>query len=274
MQLDEVIQRLENVQKYKTLALNNLNYWNEKILGMQEFGNEKGNILQEKLSTTLFYHYEFYDFFDKLYDWAKSNPPNPKNYGKNAVRWLRYEKGTHAGLWTMSGAYAIGLSLAITKPLLALPFLIAGGIGATSIGYCRHKTTSLEYKTDASKYISDLALYMSRDKYFNKSHPNLKFFYESMNNYAIGLNNIISTFSENGRYEEINDLQDSYIEFQTFKNQADNIINTIRKNKKRPIPSYGGGIAPAMITAESDMAIASIKRGMKNISKSNTELLR
>lgn len=272
MKLEEAVSKVEQVNKFRRLCYDSLDYFNSRLQYFQDFGSGERQEFQGKLKSGLVLHHNFYDFVSVMDEWAKSEPPNPEDYGANAKKWLKAEKRTNYGLWTMLGGYGVGgVTSAAGFLIIGLPLLVTGGIGAIAIQHYRYKTDMLKSEGDASGFIHDLATYIGRDKYFSKF--NIKFLRESMALYTDSLKDLANFFEKHNSSDEINALKDNYIEVQAFAKCLDDVISAIRKSKKHPILSWGGGISPAIITSESNMNISHLKRNFENLEKSTSDLV-
>lgn len=256
MKLEEAVHIVDETQTYRGLAA---------VSPVSIDAHTLSQNALEQLTQLIFRQRSFYSELDLLQRWATAPPPDPANYGSTAVEFITAERRTYYGFSGFLGGGAIILASVIgmmnnyTPPPLVPVFggmLLIGG--ALLLWGSRDKTEELQFDPQAGQYIRDLAAYYGSAARFTRK--GLDVLGDRTRDYVEALGRFQWALQKEGYSEEqlrIFDLERENIT--PFAVQYKSIIKTIAKSKKEPVPSWGGGISPHVITSMGAMDIGSLK---------------
>ncbi len=221
--------------------------------------------LAEKFNSFRFTQDAFYSKIDRLREWVDMEVPDPKDYGPNAVKWLRAEKAAINGFYSiMGGLFGVmtsGIAGAFIGP--TIPVLIPCGLtaiaGALALGFGRATTDTIQYENDAEVFINDLAKYYAYPKYFTRK--DLDVLGEDGERYSSDLKEFIE-FVQDGGYQSLSVLKGEEARIADFNEKHMDVVSAIKKSKTYPVPSWSGGIGPPIISALGGMDIQEIRYSM------------
>lgn len=253
MNLEDAVAKIESLERYKKPCEDSFDYLNNRLQYLDDSENDDVVRLQINLNSTSFYHHGFYEFVSMLSDFAKSEPPTAKNYGKNAQVWLQSEKKMYPCLYLMLGAQLTALALNVADlPTLSTAAFMAGAISSVTSLYYQYKRTNADREKDTVEYKKALGEYYAKELFFIK--PTIECFNSSLDKYTQQLKEIKNDFGKFVAQDKLINITDNYIEVQNFKNYSEEIISVIKASKPCPVPTWGA-ISPEILAAEIKLTI-------------------
>jgi len=276
MKLEDAVLKIERASEYGDRAYQDLKYWETRSSFMNDFNKAPKERIRRNLHSALCEHNNVYDSLDLLDEWAKANFPDAKSYGKDAEKWLQTQKEGFYGFSIGSAGYVIGLlGLAAGFPLsVAISSLIAGSLGTVLSKRCQIIEGRLNRdnrERDISIYKQEISRYYGLDKKFNGL--NFKTFRESLDNYAALLNNLTNELESNFHEGEVSGLIDNQLEVDNLGKNISEIVQTVRKSKKYPVPSWCGEIGLLTLYGEGDITSGHFKDRINDLKSSLPQLV-
>lgn len=270
MKLEEAVHIVDETQRYRGLAA---------VSPVSIDTHALNPNAREQLTQLIFRQRSFYSELDSLQRWATAPLPDPANYGSTAVEFITAERRTYYGLSGFLGGDAIILASVIgmmnnyIPPLLVPVFgemLLIGG--ALLLWRSRDQTEELQFDPHAGQYIRDLAAYYGSAARFTRK--GLDILGDRTRNYVEALERFQWLLQKEGYSEEqLRILQLEKDNITPFAAQYKSIIKALAKSKKGPVPPWGGGISPHVITAMGAMDIGSFKEAF-DLTRNLPELVR
>jgi len=264
----EAFNAIERAQHYNGICYDAMGKVNDFFtrIGKGEEVNEQSSALRQ----SALYHHDVAISLYGLEKWALATPPQSKEYGKDAQKWLMREKGSYVGFASMIAGYALGIGSAFAheRTFSGIMTMIGGLSGLTAVAL-QARNRIMRPTNDLAKYISALHEYYGRNQHFDGA--TVEHCAKTLTHYADTLGNLINTCRPYKMDDTIDDIINNQITMREFAGALPQVVSAIRKNMQNPVPRWALG--REITAAKGRMKIDHMSQMMVHLHKSTAELV-
>lgn len=265
MKLEQAVNRIENALQYKDACYQDLQHLNTM---RNNNGNDKVG-LETHLRHALIEHHNFYYVADKLDEWVNAEFPDPKEYGQNASMWLKCKKRDFLGKVLTIGGATAGAAGSFIDPVYAVPGAAAFAVGLVMRHDYGRRSRELLSEDDVQEYAKDFMDFVELGQHFKDE--NLRLMMSTANKYSFSLN-MLNKYLRSTNQNSFDALIKNPAEADNFLRGMYDIVKTISKSKKNPLPAwYCKGIISSWRMHHDSPTVQIISR-LKNSRKTTDEL--